>query len=495
MLDEIEKSETFSREPFKRRMLSSLITMYGNTDSPYLNYYGPPGTITTVPFYQVIQARDGAGETPSRPALRGKMVFVGLSELLEFEQKDGFYTVFSQEDGRDISGVEIAATAFANLWEDRSVRPLGPAAYIALLFLWGLAIGVLCRFLPAPQAALVVTVLGLSYLFFAKYQFMSAGRWCPLVSPLFIQTTVAFFGAVLWKYVDANRERQNIKKAFGYYLPEEVVDGLAKNISDLDAGRRLVHGVCLCTDVEHYSTLAETMEPEELGKLMNNYYETVFKPVRHHGGHISDVVGDSMMALWVSVNPDALLRDKACWAAVDIRRAIHQFNRVHEGRQLHTRIGVHSGPILLGNVGAMDHFEYRPVGDMVNTAARIEGLNKHLGTRILVSDEALTQLGGFLSREVGAFLLAGKTKPLIVHELVCPLMEADALTKRHCALFQEALHHFRGRQWDEAAEKYHVLVRESGADGPSRFYLNLCDRFRNNPPDESWDGVVRMEEK
>jgi adenylate cyclase len=337
--------------------------------------------------------------------------------------------------------------------------------------------------------------MGILYLLFATYQFMSTGRWYPVFSPLFVQMTLAFFGAVLWKYIDANKERQNIRKAFGYYLPGEVVDRLARNISDLKASSRLVHGICVCTDVEQYSSLAETMEPEELGRLMNKYYEIVFKPVRHYGGVISDVIGDSMLALWVSVNPDAVLRDKACRAALDIDRSTLQFNRIFEGRQLHTRIGVHSGQILLGNIGAMDHFEYRPVGDMVNTAARIEGLNKHLGTRILVSDEVLTQLDGFLTREIGAFLLAGKTKPLVVHELLCPLIEADALKRDDCALFQEALDLFRRQLWDGASRKFAEVIGKSGEDGPSRFYLNLCDRLRKSPPGELWDGVIRMDQK
>lgn len=495
MLDETANSKTLSDDPVKRQMLTSTIKMYRNADSLYLNYYGPPGTITTVPFYQVIQPGYGSGETLSRPDLERKVVFVGLSELLEFEQKDGFYTVFSREDGRDISGVEIAATAFANLWEDMPVRPLAPAAYVVVLFFWGLAMGTSCRLLSAPLAFAGVVLTGVLYILFAKYQFVSTGRWYPIFSPLFVQTPLAFFGAVLWKYIDANKERQNIRKAFGYYLPVEMVDRLAKNISELGAGSRLVHGICLCTDVERYSSLAENMDPEELGRHMNKYYGAVFGPVRHHGGFISDLKGDSMLALWVSVHPDAVLRDKACRAALDIDRSVLQFNRVHEGRQLRTRIGVNSGQILLGNVGAMDHFEYRPLGDMVNTASRVESLNKHLGTRILVSGEVLTELDGFFSRELGAFLPAGKTRPLVVHELLCPLMEADTLKRDRRDLFQEALDRFRRQLWDEAAGKFTAVIRQSGDDGPSRFYLNLCERFRKDPPGESWDGVIRMEEK
>jgi adenylate cyclase len=113
----------------------------------------------------------------------------------------------------------------------------------------------------------------------------------------------------------------------------------------------------------------------------------------------------------------------------------------------------------------------------------------------LVSDEVLTQLDGFLTREIGAFLLAGKTKPLVVHELLCPLIEADALKRDDCALFQEALDLFRRQLWDGASRKFAEVIGKSGEDGPSRFYLNLCDRLRKSPPGELWDGVIRMDQK
>ncbi|MCL5023884.1 MAG: adenylate/guanylate cyclase domain-containing protein [Nitrospirae bacterium] len=494
MLNWMSRAKTAPGDLPGQQRLASLVKMYRNPDSLYLNYYGPPGTITTVPYYRMIQKANGEGP-PSPPSMKGKVVFVGLSELLEFEQKDGFYTVFSQEDGRDISGVEIAATAFANLIEDLPLRSLGPAAHIALLLWWGLLVGVLCRVFSAPLAAGGLIALGLLYLFFSEHQFASLGRWYPLVSPLFFQMPLAFFGAVLSKYIEANRERRNITKAFRHYVPAEVAERLAEDVAELKAGGRLVHGVCICTDVEHYSSLAETMELRQLGRLMNEYYERVFGPVKEHGGFISDVIGDSTLALWISSDPADLPRDEACLAALGIDSAVREFNRDREGPRLRTRIGVHAGQLLLGNVGAADHYEYRPVGDMVNTATRIEGLNKHLGTRILVSGEVMRHAEGLLAREIGAFLPEGKTRPLVVHELICAIGEADAQRRECCRLFQEGLSLFRRQLWDEAGVKFGEAGDCMEEDGPSRFYLRLCEEFRNNPPGESWDGVVRMERK
>ena len=162
--------------------------------------------------------------------MRGKAVFVGFSERLRPEQKDGFYTVFSQPSGLDISGVEIAATAFANLLEDMPIRPLGWRGHLASLFCgvycWGLVSSV-----PVLAAGSALG-LGVVYLIAAQYQFTTAGSWYPLIVPVFFQLPLAFFGAVLWKYFDTNKERQNIREAFGYYLPDKVIDQLAKNVAN-----------------------------------------------------------------------------------------------------------------------------------------------------------------------------------------------------------------------------------------------------------------------
>jgi adenylate cyclase len=494
MIRELRNSQAPSlRDKKKNQLIRSLIGMYQSDDSQYLNFYGPPHTIATIPYYRIV-ATDGKTTGKDELDVKGKAVFVGHSPLSQQEQIDRFYTVFSQPDGLDISGVEIAATAFANLLETKPVHPFHLAAHTAILFLWGAAIGIICRILRGVFGSLTAVGLGILYLFAAEYQFKTAGFWYPIVLPLFFQLPVAIFGAVLWKYVDSINERKNIKEAFRHYLPDDVVDQIAKNISVVGSSHKIVYGICLSTDAEQYTSLSETMAPEELGSFMQKYYEAAFNPIRSHGGIISDIKGDSILALWVANRPEATLRYRACLAALDIVTAIDQFKQNFHTSQLPTRIGLHSGNILLGSIGAIDHYEYRPVGDIVNTATRMEGLNKHLGTRVLVSEEVINQLGGFLTREIGTFLLAGKSKPVVVHELLCREGDCSEQQRKICTIFAEALHAFRERSWDAAIEKFLTCIKH-GDDGPSRFYLGLCEHYKNNPPGESWDGVIRMGKK
>ena len=501
MLEALRNAKAPSVDGKKYQLLTSLIRTYQSANSQYLNFYGPHGTITTIPYSWVLRMQEESSPTQQPLDVHGKAVFVGFSERLRLEQKDGFYTVFSQTSGEDLGGVEIAATAFANLLEDTPVRPLDWRGQLATLCLWGLLLGSLCCLLPMSIAAVSALGLGILYLIAAQQQFTTAGSWYPLCVPLFFQVPLAFFGALLWKYVDTNEERQNIREAFGYYLPDKVIDQLAQSVANIKTSGEIVYGVCLFTDAAQYVSLAEDMELKgelkELGSFMNTYYATVFEPVRQHGGNVSDVIGDAVMAFWTTAQPDATLREQACLAALAIASAVERFKQPSGTVQLPTRIGVHAGPMLLGNIGALDHYEYRVLGDIINTTSRIEGLNKFLGTQILVSAEVLHQLSGFLTRELGTFLLVGKSKPLVVHELLCRLEESNKQQKGLCTLFAEGLAAYRRQAWQEAIEKFSELSSRSShkGDGPSLFYIKLCEEYREKPPEAAWDGVVHIVRK
>jgi adenylate cyclase len=478
----------------KRRMLRSLLRMYQSRNYQYLNFYGPPRTIPTIRYDQALEL-GGEGRAGSSPfGVQGKAVFVGSSEILQQDQKDGFPTVYTQPNGLDLSGVEILATAFANILENRPLRPQSFRAHVATIFLWGLVIGYLCRMLNPAVATAATSGLCLLYLLAARHQFAS-GLWYPVVVPLFLQAPFALVTAVIWKYLEVKKERQNIRQAFANFLPNDTVDHLAKKVAGAKGGDQLVYGTCLATDAERYTSLSETMGPQELGRFMNRYYEMVFAPVKRHRGAVSNVIGDSMLAIWVSTNPETTQKNRACLAALEISTAIREVDAPVDGAKLPTRIGLHSGRILLGSIGAGDHYEYRPVGDIVNTTTRIEGLNKHLGTRILASDEVAGKLGDFLTREIGSFRFAGKSMPVVVHELLCRKEDADERLVGLCGKFAAGLESFRRRSFDAAMGIFGETDRCAGGDGPSAFYRRLCEEYRKNPPGEPWDRAIQMDRK
>lgn len=476
----------------KHRLVRSLIEMYGGATRRYLNFYGPPRTISTVPFHRVLQVHDGSpGE--AEIDLNGKVVFVGLSETLVSEREDSFYTVFAQANGVFLSGVEIAATAFANLLADESVKPIGSQRYVLTILVWGILIGLICRMTGTLVAAFFIFVLSGLFLCAAEYRFQSDGTWYPVIVPLFVQSPGAFFGSVLLTLLETKRERRNIRKALGYYVPSDVVDVVARNTVDLKRGGQTLYGVCLFTDVAGYTGVSEKLGPRELSELMHRYFEAVFGPVKQYGGLVTNLKGDSILAVWKAARSDAALSRQACDAALGIAKAVSNFNESFDSR-LPTRIGIHAGQIFLGNMGAGDHYEYGPTGDTVNTASRLDILNKFLGTEILVSEDAMHELDGFVTRKAGNFRLRGKAQPIVVYELVCRVEEAGEDQQKACAVFVEALHAFHRQSWDEAEEKFHQCAEMRQEDGLSQFYIGRCKQYRKTPP-EVWDGVIPVDEK
>jgi adenylate cyclase len=494
LLDELQNGESRSLPDPVKRLLTSLVHMYRSGNSLYLNYYGPPGTFKTIPHDRLLfrQAREGSSD--EIPDLNGKAVFVGLSELSRPEQRDGFFTIYSQPNGIDLSGVEIGATAFGNLLEDNPLRLLGARPSLIIITLWGILLASVCRLFPTLLAGLTMLLMGTGYALLARFQFSHGAHWYPLVTPLLLQAPVAFLGTVGWRYYDTHRERQHIRKVFGYYLPDDVVDQLARDQAAIHNSTRMVYGTCLYTDAARYTGLAEALTPTELSRFMNRYYTTIFRPVRAHGGIVSDVVGDSMLAIWAKAQPDRTQRHHACLAALDIALALQDFGTAMN-RPLQTRIGLHYGHMSLGHIGGMDRYEYRAVGDVVNTTSRIEGLNKYLGTQILASREAVEELDDFLTRELGTFVLAGKSQPIVIFEIMRRRDSIPAEQQDLCARFASALAAYRQGSWDEAALLLQECLGIAADDGPSSYYLKLCEQYLKQPPDGPWDGVISLDRK
>jgi len=449
-------SSHFSTE--ERKVLQAVVRMFAGANSIYLNYYGPPATLPTYSYYELLAEASQPGlMSYSAVEFKDKVVFVGASRRTWAGQMDGFYTIFSQPDGLDLSGVELAATAFANLYENKPVRPLSPEMNLALLILSGFTVTLFCWLASPAVAAVLLAVFSLCFLGTSRFYFSAYGTWPPLITPLGFQTFIAFLASLYWKYFRAGRERENIKKALGFYLPEKAVNALSKDLSFVRKGDQMVYSVCLLTDAWNYTTLSEKMDPRDLSILMKEYYSYLFGPVNMTGGVVSDVVGDSMLALWPSTNPLPALRKSGCQAALQIVEAVEEFNRKHPHAILQTRIGLHFGYMLIGNIGAGSHFEYAPIGDIVNTVSRIEGLNKYLGTNILATEEVVAELKEIATRNMGNFLLPGKSKPVGIHELL--ILRGGILEKEQealCKLFSRGLACF-------TAENVRVCATRGGA--------------------------------
>ena len=235
-------------------------------------------------------------------------------------------------------------------------------------------------------------------------------------------------------------------------------------------------GACVMTDAEFYTSVAESIDPVSAVDFINRYFALLFRPVFDHGGFVSDLKGDGMLAVWVEGASATELRRRVCLACLEMAHAGTQFSQMSGVRGVGTRVGACFGPLALATVGTAAHHEYRAVGDTVNISSRLEQLNKDLGTRILVCANLAHGLKDFLFRDLGEFQLRGKLNRVHVLELVARGKDATASQHALSADFAVALAAYQRGRLSDAQERFAELCARHPRDGAARFYLLRCQQ-------------------
>ncbi len=481
----------------RKQLIQSLINVYTGANAHYLNFYGPPYSIRTVPYYQILQSAeaDKAAMNTLRNTVAGKVVFVGLSATTQSENeliRDAYHTVFTNPEGVKISGVEIAATAFANLLENKPIRPFPYAGSLGLLFIMGLALGIILPARSSRHLAAISAALAGTYALSAGLAFKQAGIWLPLVTPLFIVIPCTIAGAVFLKYLAARQERDQLLALFGQFTPDRVVGDMIRHMDSALHKDQIVFGACLFTDMEGYTALAEKTDVRELKTLMDDYFSVLSRSVRQNNGVVSEKIGDAMLAVWEAATASKALREQACAAGLAIMDNINRFNNESNHPAMPTRIGIHFGELLISKFGSGTHddYIYRTVGDLVNTTSRIEAINKRLGTRLLVTHEVMEGINRYLTRPLGNFQFAGKSLPVRLLELIAHKQAASKEQMLLCEMFTAALNAY-SQQRTDAIRKWQAILDLFPDDGPTQFYRDIC---LQSPPDQ-WKPVIRLTEK
>ncbi|MCB1947800.1 MAG: adenylate/guanylate cyclase domain-containing protein [Nitrosomonas sp.] len=492
LLSELRKNNRF--DDHTKHFIQVLANLYSNQPYHYLNFYGPPRTIRTIPYHQILLPADTDANASQSllEAIKGKAVFVGLSAATQSEQdivRDSYHTVFTEPEGRQIDGVEIAATAFANLLENKSVSPFPNAGSLVLLFIMGLTLGFIFPMLSNRKLTIISIILATAYLGSAWFVFSRASIWVPLITPLFILIPGAVFGSVLLNFLETRKDRNQLLELFGQFTPGRVVGDLTRHIDTYLHKNQLVFGACLFTDVQGYAALAEKMDPLQLKLLMDDYFHALSKPVKQNNGVVSEIIGDAMLAIWEVTSASKKLREQACESGLAIIDCVDRFNRDSTHPALPTRIGIHFGELLVSRFGSgsINNYIYRVVGDLVNTTSRIENANKPLGTNLLVTHEVIEGIDRFLTRPLGSFLLAGRSSPVYLFELITHRQTATDKQRLLCEMSADALQAYQQQQLT-AIEKLKKISKIFPNDGPTKFYLNIC---LHSPPDQ-WSSVIKL---
>ena len=250
----------------------------------------------------------------------------------------------------------------------------------------------------------------------------------------------------------------------------------------------------LFTDIRGFTTLCEGLEPDEVVNMLNHFLELQSSIILANNGDIDKFVGDEIMAMFEG--PDKELN--ACRASIGIRSGMAREKELAEAAQKNVvsiGIGINTGPVVFGSVGAQDRMDFTSIGDTVNLAARLEGANKPYGTKTLITEAVWNHVKEeFLCREIDFLTVKGKSLPVRVFEVLQERATAKPRLVEMAANFEKGLVAYRAQDWDKAEEIFLDLAKEF-SDETSKIFLNRVSIFRKDPPLADWDGVFNLTAK
>lgn len=450
-----------------------------------INYYGPPRSIPILSYYQVLQE-----DSPmAANLLKGKTVMVGL--LLRTEtgpaQKDLFVSPFK---GR-LFGVEVHATAALNLVDNSWIsRP--EAAWEALGQGIGTAVFALLALTFSPVILTVCAIGAVLIWIFASYFLWISGFFLTGAFFAFVVLPFLVLGSSIYYYLVARKSEQTIRSAFELYVSPEMVPKLGNQNQDLKLGGEKLWVTALFTDIKDFTTIAENMPAEKTSEMLNAYFTEVMDVIFLNQGTLLKFIGDAVFALWGAPLKVANHAELAIRTALAIQAEVDRFNSSGRFPPLHTRIGIHTGPMLVGNLGSKRRFDYTAIGDSVNLASRTEGLNKYLGTKILFSEATKRDSAGSIyAVPMAAARVRGKREAVHLFTAFEPAIAPDALEK-----WLAALEHFRQRRFDQATSLFVEIPKtDERMAGPCAFYLAQCATLKDAKLEPAWSGEIDFEGK
>jgi adenylate cyclase len=293
----------------------------------------------------------------------------------------------------------------------------------------------------------------------------------------------------------------NLRRAFSTYLSEDVVEEIISDPTRLQLGGIKRNMTALFTDIKGFTSIAETLAPEKLVDLLNYYLTFMSDIILEQKGTIDKYEGDAIISFFGAPLelPDHVIR--ACTSAVLMKRIEKEINAHIMKKRLSpspllTRIGINSGKMIVGNMGTEKKMNYTIIGNVVNLAARLEGVNKKYGTWILTTEDTVRQTEGrFLTRRLDRIRVVGINEPVRVHEILETNADAPEALCEQALLFQMAQELFEKRDWAESEKIFNQILEILPDDGPSLLYQNRCRTFLQNPPAKNWDGVFDINEK
>ncbi len=463
-----------------------------------LNWYGKGGIKDGVfPYYSYhgvmvssLNYEIGEPLIIPREAFKDKIVLIGSNAPGLFDLKPTPFTYFEP-----YPGVEIHATAIQNFLNDDFIQLAPIWVVVVLMAVSSVIIFLTFKFLTKIRFFVTVFAACILLEIVASYMLLAANFWLPWVD-IFVTTTLSFAGLVLSGYFRESKDKKILRRSFERYVNDSVLDEILEKPDSVDFSGRELTATIMATDIAGFTSISEKLSAHEVVSRLNDYLSEVSEAVIDNGGYINKYIGDAILAVFGAFGENEHHK-KACIAGLSAMKIIERKIVEAKAQNLDpfvTRMGITTGDLTMGNIGSARKVEYTVIGDSVNSAFRLEGLNKYYNTRLLLSEYTKEGAGDdFEYRLVDLVKVKGKETPVGIYELLGMKDDVDQEKLRMRDKFEDALNYYRDGDFARALEKF-TLLTDAG-DPPSPVMKERCEHFIKTPPAGEWKGVWTMESK
>ena len=456
------------------------------TGQMVINYLGPPKTFPHYPITDIINNKVPKG------TFKDKIVLVGATAL-------GIYDIRNTPFSSEYPGLEAHATIIDNiLRQEFLIQPEWIAVFDLLaIILMGAITWLVIPRLNAVKGIPFAVALFIAYILLSRFFFVRYGLLLNITYPL-AALAILYVSHTIYKYMTEERERKKIKGAFTHYVSSSVVNEMLKHPEKLKLGGERKELTVLFSDIKAFTTIAETVTPEELVSLLNEYLTVMTDVVFKYDGTLDKYIGDAIMALYGAPLDIPDHPRKACLSALEMMKELKRLNEewINQGKQpVDIRIGINTGFMLVGNMGSKQRFDFTAMGDSVNLGSRLEGANKSYRTNIIIGESTYQSVKDeFVCMELDAVRVKGKTRPVRIYSLLGP-KELPEIPETIVNQFNKAVNVYKARKWEEAIRIFENIAAKDPNFYPAQVYIERCRDFKENPPPSDWDGVYVMTSK
>ncbi len=435
----------------------------------------------------VLDIMEGRLSKEEKAAIKGGIAFVGSTATGAF---DHYPSPFSTS----WPGVELHANLVDNMIHGDFLTPL-PGWLEVLLLLAAIWLPILIArhtimVISLTSAGVMAVLMAINFQLLVKHYDM------PYFS-VFACMLLSFIFVTVHKALMEGREKKWIKSTFGQYLSPKVVEMITKDPSKLSLGGEKRDMTAFFLDLAGFTTMSEKLSPEELTAMLVEYLSAFTDVILKYDGTVDKYIGDCVVAFWNAPLDQADHRKLGVLAAIDCQK---EMARLNESLTQFTikpkcRVGVNSGPMVVGNMGSRSRLSYTVMGDSVNMASRMEGANKYFHSKIMTSEATFGDLkDAFDHRYLGSIRVVGKAIPTRVYEPFAPKGGAEPEVKAMLARYEAGIAKFYKGDYAGSLPEFKAALAALPGDGPSQFYIEKAELFSKEPP-KDWDQSFNLTEK